>query len=169
MHRIPKLRLRPIEKHVDARYVPVNEAGRGQRSGRGLQVDAPKQQINILGVSHRRRIHRGNPCCNRVAPGYGISDTSPFQGSGRAQQSFPHPLHGMHHPVQKRFIGPSWHRIHYSGSRDSAPLVGGIDSAICCLRAFLITSKAESPPRKTPSKAPAQFVVHYSISKTVTG
>src|SRR5439155_14191247 len=51
MKRIARLRARPIEKHVDARRVPVDEAGVRQCLLGRLQVSTPDNDVHVPGVA----------------------------------------------------------------------------------------------------------------------
>ncbi len=87
-----------VEEHVDPGTVAVGEPGRLQGRPGGVEVGAAEDEVDVLGVPHRRFIDPGHPGRHGVAADHGMRDAGLFQGLRGPPETFAHLLHGSNHP-----------------------------------------------------------------------
>jgi hypothetical protein len=95
---IPSSRAWAIEKHVDSRRMPVNEARRGQCRFGSLQIGPTDENINILGVARRRLIDFTYPRRDGVPSHDRVRYSRRFQSLRGAPKALTDFFHRRHHP-----------------------------------------------------------------------
>jgi hypothetical protein len=103
MNGIPGFGMSPVEKHVNAGGVPVDKADRFQGSPGRRQIQSPDQYVHVLGITHRRSVHAGDPNGHGIPTDNRVWHLGSIQGSSGSQQAIANVLHGTHHPFENEF------------------------------------------------------------------
>lgn len=69
----------PVQEHVDAGRVPVNEPGRLHRSSGGKKISPAEQNIDSASCANGGPVNGANPFGYRIATDHGIGDTTRFE------------------------------------------------------------------------------------------
>src|SRR3569623_1619303 len=101
--------LRPVQKHIDAEALAINEAGWRKSSFHELQVGAANQDIDIPRVANGPFIDSADPLGNRVATDHCVRDASLFERSSRTVQPLLHPFGCHERPFPARNDWCLWH------------------------------------------------------------
>ena len=75
MHRFPGGGPGAVEKHIDARRVPVDEANGFERGAGMVQIFPPEKNINVARVTDGGAVHARDPFGDRVSAGDRIRDS----------------------------------------------------------------------------------------------
>ena len=110
MHGLARLGVGAVEKDIQARGMPIDEAGALHRRAGGGQIRSSDQDIDILCVADGRFIHARNPQSDGIAAGHSIRHTGRIERGRRTKKTLTHLFHGPHRPVQREFLQRHAHK-----------------------------------------------------------
>ena len=80
MNGVARLRVRAVQKHIEALGVPMNETGFGHRRDCRRQIGSAQKNVNVLRVAHRRFVHARNPRGDGVSARQRVRHARRFEG-----------------------------------------------------------------------------------------
>ncbi len=98
MNRAANRAFRPIQKHIDARNIAMDEADGSQRGKNAVEILPSDQYINVLRIPHRLLIDPRNPRGDGIAADDHIGNPRLLQGRSCATGPLSDGFHGGVHP-----------------------------------------------------------------------